>query len=156
MVALFHNNTRFFAAIVILALTGCSSSPAKNSTPVSTGNQVAQLAKQLIGKPYQYGGNTPKGFDCSGLVQYTHNKVGISIPRTTDKQLKQAKPIKRSQLQAGDLVFFRLNGRKVSHVGIYIGNNQIVHAPSSGKRVSYARLDQGYWKDRVTATARFY
>ena len=90
------------------------------------------------GKPYVYGATGPDSFDCSGLTQWAYAQAGISIPRTSSAQSQFGTPVPRSQLQPGDLVFFY---SPVSHVGIYIGNNMMVHAPSSGDVVKVASLD---------------
>ena len=122
-----------------------------------TGQQIARLAKSLVGKPYRYGGSSPtKGFDCSGLVYYTHGKLGIPTPRTSRQQYSSAKPIRLSQLESGDVVFFKLSGKKVSHVGIYIGQGRFVHAPSTGKRVATNRLNDSFWKSRIVGSGRLY
>lgn len=147
---------RLFIAVSLIVLVACSSNPVKTSAPGNPGQLVAQWAAKQIGKPYRYGGNSPQGFDCSGLVQYSYAKAGIRVPRTTREQLHLAKRIKLSGLQAGDVIFFRLDRRKVAHVGIYLGNQRMVHAPSSGQRVSYARLDRGYWRQHITAIGRLY
>jgi cell wall-associated NlpC family hydrolase len=108
----------------------------------------------MVGKPYRYGGNSPNGFDCSGLVQYSYSRVGINIPRTTRSQLNAGTTVSRTSLRAGDLVFFDQEGRKFSHVGIYIGDGRFVHAPSSGKRVRINNLNERYWKKHFTAARR--
>ncbi len=130
--------------------------PAKNSVTNDTGWQIVKAARQLVGTPYRYGGTTPQGFDCSGLVQFAHRQVGISIPRTTQTQLQRAYRVPLSDVQPGDVVFFRLSRRKISHVGIYAGNQQFIHAPSRGKRVSYASLEEPYWKQRIIGAGRLY
>lgn len=129
---------------------------ADTSIKNNKGEEIADLAKSLLGSPYKYGGASPKGFDCSGLVYYTHGKLGIRTPRTSLQQYKSTKHIKLSELHAGDLVFFRLNKSKVSHVGIYIGKGRFVHAPKSGKRVSVNRLNDDYWKPRIVSAGRLY
>ena len=128
----------------------------KNDYTNHRGKKIAGLAKTLIGKPYRYGGASPRGFDCSGLVYYTHGKFGITTPRTSLQQHKKAKPIPLTQLQSGDLIFFKLNKNKISHVGIYIGQNQFIHAPVSGKKVSASSLNDPYWRRRIAGSGRFY
>ena len=108
----------------------------------------------MVGKPYVYGGNSPSGFDCSGLVHYSYQRVGVSVPRTTRSQLNASLPVTARALRAGDLVFFDQEGRKYSHVGIYIGDGRFVHAPSSGKRVRIDRLDKQYWQQHFVAARR--
>ena len=142
--------------LLTMALLGCSSLPPAGDYDAARANQLVAQAKALVGTPYRYGGDSPRGFDCSGFVQYTHRKVGIDIPRTTRAQLKQSRTIKLARLQPGDLIFFRLSGRKISHVGIYIGNNRMIHAPSSGKRVAYASIDaNSFWRSHIIAIGRF-
>ncbi len=123
---------------------------------ISTGKNIAKLAISLQGIPYRYGGHQKKGFDCSGLVYYSHQKMGISVPRTSLEQFKKAYPIQRKQLHPGDLVFFYLNKKKVSHVGIYVGENKFIHAPKSGKTVTTASLDNRFWRQRYAGAGRFY
>ncbi len=143
-------------------LSGCGTAPAtpdatgRPTAPPTLGHRIVAEARQLIGTPYRYGGTTPRGFDCSGLVYYTHRRVGLSVPRSTRAQLDQARPVLPGRLRPGDLVFFRLSWRKVSHVGIYAGKGRFIHAPSSGKRVSMASLDNEYWEKRLVAAGRFY
>lgn len=152
-----HTLSVIAAILLFSIISGCASTPDTSQYNTNKGIKLANQARTLINTPYQYGGNSPRGFDCSGLIQYTYQKLGINIPRTTQAQLKQISPVKLSHIQPGDLIFFRLSGRKVSHVGLYIGDNQMIHAPSGGKRVSYASLDaSGYWRSRIIATGRFY
>lgn len=108
----------------------------------------------MLGAPYRYGGSGPRGFDCSGLVYYSYRKAGIAVPRTTGAQYRQSQRVKLSALQPGDLIFFRISRERFSHVGIYAGDGRFIHAPSSGKRVSYALLTDPYWKARVVGAGR--
>jgi cell wall-associated NlpC family hydrolase len=118
-------------------------------------HEVVRIAEQLIGTPYRYGGNNPYGFDCSGLVQYTHRQVGIDVPRTTGSQWAQARIPERQHLLPGDLLFFNIDAQKSRHVGIYEGDGVFIHAPSSGKHVSRGSLDNPFWSDRLVATRTF-
>jgi cell wall-associated NlpC family hydrolase len=113
------------------------------------------IAREMIGTPYRYGGASPGGFDCSGLVYYSYRKAGITVPRTSSDQFRQSDRVKLSGLRPGDLVFFRISRNKPSHVGIYAGGNQFIHAPSGGKRVSYASIVDPYWRSRVMGAGRF-
>lgn len=106
----------------------------------STGQRIVQEAEKYLGTKYVYGGSSPSGFDCSGLVQYTLKKVGISVNRSSRDQYKNGVAVSRSELQAGDLVFFSKGG-SISHVGIYAGNGKVIHSPSPGKTVCYTTLD---------------
>jgi cell wall-associated NlpC family hydrolase len=94
--------------------------------------------------------------DCSGLVYYAYRKVGLNVPRTTWAQYQGVKRVYPAGLRVGDLLFFRLSGRRVSHVGIYLGRNQFVHAPATGSRVSYARLTMPFWRQRFVGAGRLY
>lgn len=149
-------------AIIVfsLVLSGCGSSPKYtkyNSSKASLAKQtVITTAKGMLGVKYRYGGTSPnRGFDCSGLVQYSHRLAGVNLPRTTGQQYRAAKRISRRYLKAGDLVFFKTSAsRAVSHVGIYLGNSKFIHAPSSGKRVKISSMNEKYWKKRFTGAGR--
>ena len=147
----------FIAAILSLLLTGCSSAPQKSYQlkPHGQHSKILKIAKKQLGKPYRYGGRSPKtGFDCSGLVQYSYKMAGILVPRTTQQLYNAARPVKRKHLQAGDLVFFRIDRGKISHVGLYIGNSKFIHAPSSGKQVNIASLNNHYWRKHFSRGGR--
>ena len=156
-------------AIVMLAaclaiVAGCATSHPttikelvdRKATPVTpdNGSRIARAALDVLGTPYRYGGNNKNGFDCSGLVQYAHSQAGISIPRTTATQFSNA-PVKPDSLQVGDVLFFKLNGR-ISHNGIYLGDDRFIHAPSTGKNVTIARTDNPYFQKRLAAIARYH
>lgn len=113
------------------------------------------IANKMVGAPYRFGGSTPQGFDCSGLVYYAYHKAGIKVPRTSEQQYQDSLPVKDSHMREGDLLFFRIEG-KVSHVGVYLGERRFIHAPSSGKQVSISTLDEPYWKERLVKTGRFF
>jgi cell wall-associated NlpC family hydrolase len=108
-----------------------------------------------IGRPYRYGGATPDGFDCSGLVQYVFAQQGLRLPRTTREQHKAGDPIDLDEAEPGDLLFysFSLSGR-IDHVAVYLGEGQAVHAPSSGKAVIVAPVAQAWWMDRYVDAVR--
>ncbi|NLN66517.1 MAG: hypothetical protein GX144_14160 [Clostridiaceae bacterium] len=119
-------------------------------------NQIEQLKKLIpleMGKPYQWGGTGPNSYDCSGLVYTLYGKLGISLPRVSAAQSTAGTYIPRKDLQYGDLVFFARDGKNVNHVGIYVGNGQFVHAPSTGDVVKTSSLVTGYY-DRCYYTAR--
>ncbi len=119
---------------------------------VSKGNEVVNYAYKFLGKPYVYGASGPNSFDCSGLTQYVYNKFGVGLSRTTYTQVNQGKKVDRSNLQPGDLVFFNTEG-SISHVGIYVGGGDFIHAPRTGKPVMISSLSDGYYSGRY-ATAR--
>lgn len=140
-----------------LILSACGSNPKyKSSRSAANTQTVIKTAKKMLGVKYRYGGTSPgRGFDCSGLVQYSHKAAGIHLPRTTGLQYKAAKRISRRYIKAGDLVFFKTSvSRSVSHVGIYLGNNKFIHAPSSGKRVKISSMTAKYWRKRFTGAGR--
>ena len=109
-------------------------------------NKIVDIADDYLGVPYVWGGTTPKGFDCSGFVYYVVNQSGYSLSRSMSAQYKAGTPVSKDELQPGDLVFFQNTYTTgMSHVGIYVGNGQFIHAPSSGKNVSYADLNSNYY-----------
>lgn len=140
--------------LLILALAGCATSPpAPVAAPSGSGDRAAGHAAKMVGKPYRYGGASPSGFDCSGLVQFSYRQAGVAVPRSTEAQLRASKPV-RGSVQRGDLLFFDHEGRKNGHVGIYLGKGRFVHAPSSGKRVRTDTLDSKYWKKHLSEVRR--
>ena len=153
---------RALAIITVFSqLLGCGTLPEKTTAAISTDNAnratlVVHTARQQVGTPYRYGGSTPRGFDCSGLVHYAYKSAGIDVPRTTAGLLREAHRVSLSRLRPGDILFFRVDPPKISHVGIYIGHGRFVHAPTNGKRVSYASLNSRYWSHHVVAAGRYY
>ncbi len=127
----------------------------KEETTSSKANKAVNTASSMLGKPYRYGGNNPKGFDCSGLVHYSYGRAGVKVPRSTDAQRKATQPVTLGSLQKGDLLFFNERGLRASHVAIYVGDGTFVHAPSSGKRVRVDRLVDPYWKKNFAGARRF-
>jgi cell wall-associated NlpC family hydrolase len=117
------------------------------------GEQAAVIAVRQIGVPYRYGGSTTQGFDCSGLVQYAYAGSGMHIPRTTAQQWQQLQPVAKDKLRVGDLLFFNIDG-KIAHVGLYLGSRRFVHAPASGREVSIAELDSGFYKQAFVRGGR--
>lgn len=137
----------------VIVFSGCGHAPTVDSAP-ALGGQAADQALAMVGKPYRYGGNTPKGFDCSGLVQYSYGRVGVQLPHGTRNLLRVSRPISRDSLQRGDLVFFTQEGKKSSHVALYLGSNRFVHSPSSGKNVYVAGFNDPYWQRHFTEARR--
>ena len=119
----------------------------KNSFSGANVSSIVSTAQTFIGVPYVFGGTTPSGFDCSGYVQYVFKMHGLNIPRLADEQYNLGKAVTRSQLKAGDLVFFTTYAAGASHCGIYIGDGKFLHA-SSSKGVKVDSLDSEYWKPR--------
>lgn len=111
------------------------------------GLEIIATGKKYIGVPYVFGGTTPKGFDCSGFLQYVFKENGFLIPRLADEQYQLGLSAKTSQLSEGDLVFFTTYTSGVSHCGFYVGNRKFLHA-SSSKGIRIDSLDSDYWKSR--------
>ncbi|MCI0518514.1 MAG: C40 family peptidase [Woeseiaceae bacterium] len=127
--------------------TGHAPSTASRATqkPADThGGRVAEIAMSQVGVPYRYGGASTNGFDCSGLVHYSYAKAGKAVPRTTAGLWQSARPVSYAELQTGDVLFFRIEG-KMSHVGVYVGAGRFVHAPASGRQVSVESLDSDFY-----------
>ncbi|MGL5693108.1 MAG: NlpC/P60 family protein [Peptostreptococcaceae bacterium] len=120
-----------------------------NNNIVSSNKQsaVVSLAKAQLGKPYVWGAEGPSSFDCSGLTSYVYkNAAGVSLPRTSTAQSNYGTTVSRSNLKAGDLIFFSTNGSgNVSHVGIYIGNGEMIHSPKPGSSVQKSSINNSYW-----------
>ncbi len=135
------------------------SRPPLNLDPAEREAAVAQ-AMLLINTPYTYGGNTPRGgFDCSGLIQYVFNRVsgGVQrLPRSTAQWAAATVPVDDALMQRGDLVFFNTSGASFSHMGLYVGGEQFVHAPSTGGTVRKVSLDSRYFAARYQGARRVF
>ena len=145
-------------AALLLAACG-SAPPVRDSAPPAIsselGHDIAIHAIGLVGTPYRYGGNTPEsGFDCSGLVHYVFGRVAAGspaarrLPRSTAQWAAASAPVDEARLQRGDLVFFNTSGAPFSHMGIFVGAGQFVHAPSSGGTVRKDAVDGRYFGPR--------
>lgn len=143
----------FALTLSLAALTGCSTTSRQADSDV-VGERAAKQALAMQGKPYRYGGNTPSGFDCSGLVQYSYGRAGARLPRSTEALWDSSRSVSQRQTRPGDLLFFTQEGKRSSHVGIYLGNDRFVHAPSSGKRVVTASLTDPYWRRHFEGARR--
>lgn len=111
------------------------------------GQEITDYALQFVGYPYVYGGSSPKGFDCSGFTSYVYKQFGYSLQRTASGQLDNGYAVSMGELQPGDLVIFKKGGssKPASHVGLYIGNNQFVHASTSRVGVIVSGMDEAYY-----------
>ena len=152
--------------IVALGLSACASTPnavdaqrptaAELQKPLgtlSTAERAAAVALQQVGAPYRYGGATPSGFDCSGLVHYSFVRAGTVVPRTTRQLWSASRQVEPHDLREGDLLFFRFDD-KISHVGLYLGGGRFVHAPSTGKQVSVQSLHADVYRDAFVRGGR--
>ena len=153
---------RFLRPLLLVSLLVCacardhvplpetgSRTPPSSARSTERANAVLFRALALVGTPYRYGGNTPEsGFDCSGLVGYVfRDATGMRLPRSSAELGAMRRPeISRQNLRSGDLVLFS-SGRKISHVGIYVGEGRFVHAPNSGGTVRLDRLDAPGWRE---------
>ena len=121
----------------------------------SMGQQIVDYAKQFLGVPYVYGGNGPSSFDCSGFTSYIYRHFGYTLNRTASTQLSNGVAVSKSELQPGDLVFFRYNtSYPASHVGIYIGNGQFIHASTNKYQVQIDQLLTGHYANVYIAGRR--
>ena len=153
-------------ASVVLGVAACGSQQVAH-TPRATGQErvaqtqhratagerAAAVALNQVGVPYRYGGKSPAGFDCSGLVHYSYASAGVAIPRTTQGLWQALAPVDARQMRTGDLLFFDIQG-KMSHVGMYLGGGHFVHAPSSGRVVTVERLDDAYYSQALIRAGR--
>jgi len=129
----------------VIPLAGCASfapppyPPPQRAQPAPVTQAFIEAALAMQGEPYRYGGDSPGGFDCSGLVRYAATRAGVPVPRTARAQLNAGTSVPREQIQAGDLVFMRLPVKL--HVGIVTSAGAFVHAPATGGRVRVDQLD---------------
>jgi cell wall-associated NlpC family hydrolase len=164
-------------AMVLAMLAGCAAPPGKVLAPrTSTGTsskvvlsqrafdeiatararELALHALSHIGVPYRYGGTSPEGgFDCSGLVQYVYSRgAGLVLPRNTQALSAVGAPVDVGDLEPGDLVFFDTLRKPYSHVGIYLGDQRFIHAPTTGGQVELVDIRDRYWQSRYNGARR--
>jgi len=116
-------------------------------------NEVVERAEQYLGTPYRSGGTTTNGVDCSGLTFAVYRAVGVKLPRSSDEQVNVGEPVSRDHLAPGDLIFFG-SSSNISHVGIYAGDGEFIHASTRSRSVRFDRLDTKYFQDRYVAARR--
>ncbi len=154
------NTTGYFSssfALVIMLLSGCASD--SEVTPISyqqSASPVVNYALSLQGAPYHYGSDNPEeGFDCSGFVHHVYQHQGINLPRTTEDMATSLTPVEKDALHSGDLVFFDTNGKTFSHVGLYVDNDNFIHAPSARTgKVLVSSLKNNYWQQHFVGVRR--
>ncbi|MBW4935885.1 C40 family peptidase [Marinobacter sp. F4206] len=152
--------------ILAFALGGCASNqnlrtgsgsglaPIEPVHSSEKAQRLWQVYERYAGVPYEYGGTSAQGFDCSGFILTAYREgLGQQLPRTTSQMLRYGKAIAPGAIQPGDLVFFRIRGKE-QHAGIYMGNDRFIHA-STSVGVTQSKLDGYYWKDRFTEARRF-
>jgi len=141
---------QILVAVLVLSVLPFASSQAKAASP----DDVASYSKKFLGVPYRFGGTTPSGFDCSGYIQYVFNHFGISLPRTSAEQINVGTAVSKSDLQPGDLVFFKNTYKPgISHTGIYLGNHKVISAENEGVAISDINTNP-YWAPRYAGARR--
>lgn len=144
--------TAAVTSLTLLFTMGAGSAFADAETVEAT--PLASIVDSVYGTPYKYGGTSMSGFDCSGFTRYVFSQMGIKLARVSTAQYKQGTPVPKSELQAGDLVFFEtMGGGKVSHVGIYVGDGEFAHA-SSSKGIRIDKLSNNYYQNRYVGAKR--
>ena len=125
------------------------------STAAALRSRIINSAKQYIGTRYNYGGKSEAGFDCSGFVQFIFRGIGIMLPRTVVGQFDEGVKIELAKAAPGDLVFFKIDCEKITHVGIYVSDSEFIHAPSTGGWVSIENMGKEYWKTRYAGAVTY-
>ena len=138
----------------VLALAACGGSVRPDPANDATRRAIVLDALGQVGRPYRYGGTAPDGFDCSGLVQYVFLQSGIKLPRTTREQHEAGRKIDLDDAVPGDLLFYSFSGRGIDHVAIYLGDDEAVHAPASGRSVIVAGVHLKYWQRHFVDAVR--
>lgn len=144
---------------LLLIFVSCTPPHTRQSgTHFSSGKRgnIIKTAEKFIGTKYRYGGSDPRGFDCSGFTSYVFKQHSLVLPRSAGAQFKGGKRVAINRAKPGDLVFFRISGSGISHVGIYAGDFRFIHAPSSGKRVRYDDIRKDYWRKRYAGTVTYF
>ncbi|MDP4085831.1 MAG: C40 family peptidase [Bacillota bacterium] len=147
-----NNKWMVMPFLIVIMFSVFLYSPKSSLAAGTAPTKIISTAKHLIGTPYHYGGESPRGFDCSGFVNYVFKQNGISLTRSSST-LWVSGGIRVSEPMPGDILFFNTNGSSVSHVGIYIGNNEFVHSASGGVQISC--LSEKYYRHTYVGSKRF-
>lgn len=145
------------ATPVVHSIPSVPAAPVRASRSSDSADELIGSAMGLLGVAYRYGGTSAStGFDCSGFMQHIFRRsMGLNLPRTSAEQAKMGVGVSRGELQPGDMVFFRTLGRgRISHVGLYIGNDRFIHAPRTGKRIEITSLSNKYWNTKYAFARR--
>lgn len=149
---------KFLPLLILVFLSACLSTRPNNShyPSDSSMNELTEYALSLTGTPYKYGGTSPdSGFDCSGFVGHVFkHTMGKTLPRSSDEISRVGVIQKAGSLRPGDLVFYNTLNKTFSHVGIYLGDGQFIHSPSSGKVVAVVNMSEPYWQKRYNGARR--
>jgi cell wall-associated NlpC family hydrolase len=149
---------KFLPILLLLFFSACKSTRVHSTSyePNPVLNELAVYAISLEGTPYKYGGTSPDtGFDCSGFVGHVFKQsLGKSLPRSSEEISRVGTEQDSEELQPGDLVFFNTLNKSYSHVGIYLGDGQFIHSPSTGKSVTVVNINDSYWRKRYNGARR--
>lgn len=141
--------------LTLLILAGCASKPKPTAVPRAERSDIVNLALSFQGTPYRWGEETPEaGFDCSGFVQYVYGRYGYRLPRTAYQQAMALPEVDPNDMRPGDLIYFNTTGTPYSHVGMYIGHNDFVHASSAKGAVVIGSLTRPYWQQHMLGVRR--
>lgn len=157
-----HLNIRKFLLFIVAATVVLFSCAAFGESPLSvlfSGSirySVIRTAEKYVGVRYKFGGDTPRGFDCSGYTKYVYKVNGVDLPHSARKQFFCGKRVGIKNARPGDLVFFKIYGRNITHVGVYAGNYKFLHAPRRGKMVSYEDIRTNYWRKRYAGAVTIF
>jgi cell wall-associated NlpC family hydrolase len=153
-----RGKVRWVGLVCALLFAGCGGPTqlSQRAHPARVaGSTALAAARSQLGAPYRFGGASPAtGFDCSGLVLWSYRQQGVSLPRSTRQQIRAGRAVARTALREGDLVFFQIDPAGALHVGLYAGDDSMVHSPKSGGRVRQESLRKRYWQDRYRAARR--
>lgn len=142
-------------AVAIDSRTAVSRSGAAAPRPAAPALRMVEVARQLVGRPYAWGGTTPEGgFDCSGFTAYVAARAGLELPRTSQEQFGVGVAVRQADLLPGDLVFYSTYAEGPSHVGIYIGDGRFVHAENEETGVTITAMDSAWWSGRYVGARR--
>ncbi len=160
MIAVSRHLARCGVLYLAALLAGCGSAPpqhmpSQNREPAS---EVVMYALGLMGVDYRFGGKNPEsGLDCSGMVSYIYREaLGVELPPNAARLAQIGREIEATRLAPGDLVFFNTTGKSFSHVGIYLGDDRFIHAPSSNGKIKISNLKSGYYAKRFEAARTFF
>ena len=124
--------------------------PHASVTPPTRGERAVKHALTMVGTPYRWGGESPSGFDCSGLVRWAYGRIGLDLPHNSYALYGEGRRVRESRMQPGDVLFFEGLG----HVGLYVGNGRMVHSPETGRSVEVVRLANTNYGARLIAARR--
>ncbi len=144
-----------FMPFLFFAFILAAEAPGADRTEKELRAGIIFTAKKHLGALYRYGGMGARGFDCSGFAQFVYRENGITLPRSTVDQYEQGRKIDLADAKPGDLLFFKIYRNRVSHVGIYVDAHTFIHAPTWGKRVSFANMNLDYWKRTFVGAASY-